>query len=311
VLKMAEILGNVGDNIIFGTPDADSISGAAGNDIIYGNEGNDFINCGSGDDFSDGSAGNDFISGEDGADVLYGNSGRDKLLGDDGNDELFGGSGDDVLYGGNGNDRLNGQAGNDTLIGGAGNDTYIISSPADAVIEAPGGGTDTIQSFVSWQLAPQVENLTLSGTNPINGQGNSRDNVIQGNAARNDLQGDGGNDTLIGSGGQDILTGGAGSDRFVFETKKDGVDQITDFSTVDTIGLSNAGFSQNFRGGKAIAANQFYIGAAANDRSDRVIYNPERGILFFDSDGSGSGKPVRLAILPGGLNLTHLNIVAF
>jgi len=311
VLKMTEILGTAGDNIIFGTAGDDSISGAAGNDIIYGNEGNDFINCGSGDDFSDGSVGNDFLSGEDGADVLYGNGGKDQLLGDDGDDELFGGSGDDTLFGGDGNDRLNGQGGKDTLIGGAGNDIYIISSPADSVIEASEGGDDTIQSFVSCQLPAQVENLTLSGKKTINGQGNSRNNIIQGNAARNNLQGEGGNDTLIGGGGQDILTGGSGADRFVFKTKKDGVDQITDFSSVDTIGLSNSDFNQNFRVGRAIATNQFCIGAAANDRSVRVIYNSVRGILFFDGDGSGAGKPIRLATLPEGLNLTHLNIVAF
>jgi Ca2+-binding RTX toxin-like protein len=299
------------DNVFFGTPGSDNIYGTAGNDILYGNAGDDFISGGSGNDVLDGGSGNDSLNGDDGRDVLYGNDSNDTLLGGNADDQLYGGDGDDILYGENGNDRLDGGAGRNTLIGGAGNDTYTVYSQTDIVLEAPGGGNDTIQSLVSWRLPAQVENLTLLGKNPIRGQGNPQDNVIRGNAAKNHLRGEGGNDRLIGGRGQDILTGGPGADRFDFETRKDGTDRITDFSPADKIGLSRAGFSQDFKVGKTIAPNQFCIGATATRGSDRVIYDPGQEVLFFDKDGSGPLRQIRLAVLSGRPSLTYRNIVAF
>ncbi|WP_028082760.1 lectin-like protein, partial [Dolichospermum circinale] len=112
------------------------------------------------------------------------------INGTNGNDNLIGTNGNDTLNGFFGNDTLNGGAGIDTLIGGLGNDIYIVDSTTDTITENASGGTDTIQSSVTYTIAAlaNVENLTLTGT-AINGTGNAGNNVITGNSANNILNG--------------------------------------------------------------------------------------------------------------------------
>ncbi|MGE0388102.1 MAG: hypothetical protein AB7Q97_25535 [Gammaproteobacteria bacterium] len=120
-----------------------------------------------------------------------------------------------TLVGNAGNNRLDGGAGNDTLTGGAGNDTYVVDAAADLVIEAAGGGIDTIESLLTRTLPAEIENLTLLGTGSIDGTGNAFDNLIIGNPGRNVLTGLGGNDRLESRGGPDLLAGGTGDDTYV------------------------------------------------------------------------------------------------
>ena len=101
--------------------------------------------------------------------------------------------------------RLDGAAGADTLQGGAGNDTYLVDNAGDTVIEAAGQGTDTVISSVSKTLSNNVENLTLTGTANLYGNGNELANVLIGNA---------GDNVLAGRGGADTLKGGAGDDTY-------------------------------------------------------------------------------------------------
>ncbi len=116
-------------------------------------------------------------------------------------------------------------AGN-TLAGGAGNDTYVIGS-GDTVVEAVGGGTDTVQTNVTHTLGVNVENLMLIGTSAVNGTGNGLNNILIGNNANNVLNGGSGNDTLIGGGSNDVLIGGGGNDTFQF-SRGDGQDLVRD-----------------------------------------------------------------------------------
>ena len=89
------------------------------------------------------------------------------------------------------------------MIGGAGNDTYYIDASEDIITEVEGEGIDSAISTVSYTLASNVENLTLSGTDAVDGTGNGLNNVIIGNNAPNGLFYTGGLDTLDGAGGSD------------------------------------------------------------------------------------------------------------
>ena len=99
---------------------------------------------------------------------------------------------------------LTGNSAANTLTGGAGNDTYIVGA-GDSVVEAAGGGTDTVQSALTYALGSNVENLTLTGTSAINGTGNSLNNVLVGNSAVNTLTGGAGNDTYVVGAGDTIV----------------------------------------------------------------------------------------------------------
>ena len=206
------------------------VTGGLGNDVLSGGPGNDKIF---------GLTGSDVLNGNAGDDVLFGGFGADTLNGDEGNDRLYGGIGDDRLFGGQGNDRLNGGLGDDlldggvgadTMVGGPGNDTYVVDNALDVVIEATARGIDTVQSAVSYALAANVENLTLTGT-AINGTGNVFNNVLTGNAAANILDGGGGTDRLIGALGNDTyrLGRGYGADTVVENDATTGNSDVAQF----------------------------------------------------------------------------------
>ena len=126
-----------------------------------------------------------------------------------------------------GDGTLWGTEGDDIIYGGAGNDVYVVDDPGDIVDESlPGsGGIDTVLASISYTLPYGVENLSLTGTDNINGTGNELDNFIIGNSGNNTLIGGAGNDILDGGAGDDILMGGTGSDVYIWRTG-DGNDRI-------------------------------------------------------------------------------------
>lgn len=186
--------------------EGDWIEGGAGDDHLYGGGGDDELMGGGEADVLSGDNGNDFLEGGDGSDLLNGGAGNDVLEGGDGADQLHGEDGDDTLMAGVGADFLDGGTGFDFLFGGLGDDTYVVDADGDQIFEEQDGGLDLVQSFVSYSLADNVENLTLFGGSI--GMGNETDNVMVGTFGVD----------LIGNGGDDVLTGwarmdgGAGND---------------------------------------------------------------------------------------------------
>ena len=223
-------------------------TGNSGNNVITGNTGNNILDGGLGTDTLIGGLGNDIYVVDSATDTIteLANGGTDTiqssvtytiaalvnvenltLTGAAANGT--GNAGNNVITGNGANNILNGGAGIDTLIGGAGNDTYVVDSATDTITELTNGGTDTIQSSVTYTIAAlvNVENLTLTGAAAINGAGNAGNNVITGNT---------GNNILTGGTGKDTLTGWLGVDRFDYRTLTDSLlsnfDVVTDFNAL-------------------------------------------------------------------------------
>ncbi|WP_395021980.1 beta strand repeat-containing protein, partial [Dongia sp.] len=218
---------------------------------------NDQIQGGSGNDFLDGGASNDRMEGFNGDDTYvvdnvndfineYANYGTDTVqasvswtlianlenltltgtsaingTGNSVDNVITGNSAANTLTGAAGNDTLDGGAGNDTLVGGTGDDTYVVDNAGDVVTENASEGTDLVKSSVTWTLSANLENLTLTGSNAIDGTGNGGSNTLTGNAAANTLDGGAGSDILDGGAGADKLIGGDGSDTYYVDDAGD------------------------------------------------------------------------------------------
>ena len=206
------------------------------------------------------------------------------INGTSGADSLTGTSGADALYGLGGNDKLDGKGGADVLTGGAGNDIYFVDNVGDTVVEEAGGGTDRVESFVTFTLSAQVENLLLRGGAIINGTGKTLANALTGNIAAN---------VLAGLDGQDTLTGGSGNDAFVFNTALNAttnVDQITDFTAgADKLHLDNAVFTAVGANG-VLAAAAFQLGAVALRRMTGSCTTRGRERCHMTRTGAGRGR---------------------
>jgi len=288
-----QLTGTEGADNLAGSAYNDTLNGAGGNDTLFGGAATDRLNGGLGDDLLDGGLGSDAMAGGAGNDTYIVDSTGDALseLANEGldtvqssvswtlgsnfenltltgtanlngsgntlNNQLIGNAGSNLLQGGAGADTLDGAANAlgkiDTLAGGSGDDTYIVRNAADVVREYAGDGTDTVQASVSYTLAANVENLTLTAASNLNGTGNELANRITGNDGANTLLGQAGNDSLLGGtgadtldggAGSDVLTGGMGADLFRF-AKSGGQDTITDFNAAqgDLIDLTGTGIT--------------------------------------------------------------------
>jgi Ca2+-binding RTX toxin-like protein len=218
-------------------------------------------------------------------------------------DTLSGGGGDDLIVGASGTDTLNGGSGQDTLKGGDDSDTYYIDSADDRVVESSGEGVDRVYAAVSHTLASYVEQLYASGSGSIHLTGNTLNNTLSGNSGANKIN---------GGAGKDVLKGGTGKDTFIFSTKlsSSNADKILDFSVkYDTIWLDNAIFKKLGSGSdlKPGKLNKDFLtfGSKAKDKNDYLVYDKTKGALYYDADGSGSGKAVLIATLSKSLKVTY------
>ena len=213
------LTGNTGANVLDGGVGADTLTGGSGNDTYVVDAEDTVVEASNGGTDTVQSSVTYTLGSNIENIVLLGSAvinGTGNTLGN----ALTGNGGNNALDGGAGNDTLSGGGGVDTLTGGAGNDTFVMDED-DVIVEAVGGGTDSVQSSASYTLAANVESLTLTGSAALNGTGNSGNNSITGNAAANVLDGGTGTDTLIG---------GLGNDTYV----TDGGDTITEASNGGT-----------------------------------------------------------------------------
>ncbi len=333
------LIGGAGNDFLDGGAGNDTLDGGLGNDRLYGGLGNDTLDGGAGNDTLEGGLGNDTYRIDSATDVIFEGSNRDtdtvessvsytlfnnnlenltltgltaiNGTGNSRDNVITGNAANNLLIGGLGNDTLDGGAGNDTLNGGFGNDTYTVDSLSDVIVEGLDGGTDTVESSVSYTLlSNNLENLTLTGLGAINGTGNSLDNFITGNAADNILNGGAGNDTIDAGEGNDILVGGAGNDillesdgndRFLFDSDVAfaaadfGIDTLNDLTTgIDKIVIDTTSFTAltSVAGNGFSVASEFAVvgSDAAAETSDAFItYNSTNGNLFYNQNGAAAG----------------------
>lgn len=286
----------------------DTLTGGAGAEVLYGGDGDDVLDSGGNGnidyiaDLLAGGQGNDRYLLRSLADITEAwGQGNDTVVADIGytlgynleNLTLSAAAGvasaignvlDNTLTGNSANNFLDGRGGQNTLIGGAGDDTYVVhaypnsGTLLDSVIELAGQGRDTIRTdaiTMTLQIAPEVENLILTGTLNSSGYGNALANRITGNA---------GNNTLLSSGSGDTLAGGLGNDVYyiydtgtaVVERPAEGLDRVTigvDYTMA--AGLENlnvlAGYGLRATGNTAAnlmtgnAEANLLSGAAGND----------------------------------------------
>ncbi|HEY2662158.1 MAG TPA: Ig-like domain-containing protein, partial [Caulobacteraceae bacterium] len=119
-----------------------------------------------------------------------------------------------------GGNYLSSVGGGDILVGSAkGNDTFTVAHSTDVVVVAAGAVNDTVDTYVSFLLPANVQNLVGKGSSAITLAGNGLANVITANS------------------GADMLTGGGGADTFVMAPGQK-AETITDFNASDRIDIT-------------------------------------------------------------------------
>lgn len=252
----------------------------------------------------------DVLTGTNEANRLLGGAGGDQLNGLEGDDRLFGHANADVLAAAAGNDLLDGGLDADTMRGGAGNDTYVVDHAGDVIIDGPNQGIDTVRSGISYALGTDLERLTLTGADGINGTGNGLANILTGNAAANALNGGAGADTMRGSAGNDSYTVDAAGD-VIGENADEGNDIVTSAITY-TLGanlerLTLTGAAVNGTGNElgnlmlGNAAGNTLIGLGGNDNLQGGDGND---VLI----GGGGGRDMLMGA--GGADRYDFNAIA-
>ena len=298
--------GNTQDNTITGNDANNIIDGLAGADTMIGKGGNDtYVVDNAGDVVIEVvNEGTDTIQSS----ITYalGENIENLVLIGTAVINGTGNSANNTITGNDAANILNGNGGTDSLIGGKGNDIYIVDSLDDIITETGSSREiDSVQSSVSWILGTNLENLTLTGSNAINGTGNILNNTIIGNSANNILDG--------GNGGTDRLTGLAGADTFKFSTRPSSfrntiADHITDFSSSqgDKIQITKSALGITASTATlSVVSNATALNTALSTAS-LFVYNSTNGELHWNQNGisRGAGSGGVLAILDNRASLS-------
>ena len=234
--------GNAGDNIIDGAGGADTMIGGAGDDTYLVDNTGDVVTEQVDQGIDTVYTSVNYTLGANVENLVLGSgvvSGTGNAL----DNWIEGNALANTLTGGAGNDTLDGGTGADTMIGGAGDDVYVVDNLGDVVTEQASEGIDMVYASVTMNLSsrPNIENVTLTGSDNLNATGNATDNTLIGNAGSNVLTGGAGNDVLDGDTGADTMIGGAGNDFYavddagdvVTENAEEGTDTV--YSSIDYV----------------------------------------------------------------------------
>ncbi len=311
------LTGNSAANVLTGGLGNDTLNGGAGADTLIGGLGNDTYVVDNIADVVTELAGEGTDTVQSGITYVLGATLENLTLtgtavingtGNDAANTLTGNSAANVLTGGLGNDALNGGAGADTLVGGQGNDTYTVDNVGDITTELVSEGTDLVNSSVTYTLAANVENLTLTGSTAINGTGNSADNLLTGNSAANVLTGGAGNDTLNGAAGADTLIGGAGNDTYTVDNVGDVITELSGEGT-DLV-TSSVTYTLAAHVDNLTLTGSAVINGTGNDLANVITGNSAANVL---SGGAGNDTLTDSAganVFVGGAGNDTLNVTS-
>ncbi|MFM9266205.1 calcium-binding protein [Tychonema sp. BBK16] len=255
--------GDLGDDLVVGINQRDSLFGGRGNDTVRGVASSSYLEGGEGNDrlsVTNSTQGNQFSQTT--ADALI-TIGIEKVT-------LRGGAGNDILTGAIGNFN----AGKSFFDGEADNDTIVVFASQDTALG--GDGNDSIQSQTSDVLSSFGGRSSFAGF-----------------AGRNLLDGQAGNDTIVARYLSDTIIGGEGSDSltgiFTLASGGDGNDTInangtfggtTPISITLEGGLGSDSLIGNVNGG---TVTNLMNGGEGNDT---IVFGTTGDRLIGDSAGN-------------------------
>ncbi len=210
-----------GDNAV------NALAAAIGNTITAGDGQNDLVLGGIGNVVSTGGGADYVLAALGGLRAVTG-AGRDTvLLGASVASRVEAGEGGDILYSSGAADQLD---------GGLGDDAYVLRGTAATVIEAEGGGHDTVWAGVNGiAAAAHIEIYRLFEAADVFTGGAAGETIVANQALASTLDGGAGDDQLFGSAladvlrggaGDDVLRGGGGADHYVYDNPSWGHDVI-------------------------------------------------------------------------------------
>jgi len=132
---------------------------------------------------------------------------------------------------------------------------------------------------------------------------------IRSGAGADTVFGGEGEDRIAGGRGKDTLDGGGDADTFVFLSKSEGGDEITNFVSNDFFEFKASAFDHFAKG--ALQAKNFVSRADnhAQDANDHFIFRTTDDTLWFDSNGSKSGGLTEIADLSNDFALKAHDIL--